>query len=62
MGAFSEADADQWRWFIVGIDSLKLHQFFDLSIEQYTSEELAFEVGCIALRKLKTKLATSVQG
>lgn len=62
VGAFSDTEADQWHWFIVGIDSLQQQQYFNLSSGQYSSEDLAFEAGCVALGKLKTKLAKVAQG
>lgn len=54
VGAFSNSDASQWRWFIVGIDSLQQHQYYNCSIERYSSEELAFVAGRVALAKLTT--------
>jgi hypothetical protein len=49
IGAFLDADADQWRWFVVGLDSLQQQQYYDASRNLYASEALAFKAGRVAL-------------
>jgi hypothetical protein len=36
VGAFPDADATQWHWFVVGIDSLQQQHYCNFSAERYS--------------------------
>jgi hypothetical protein len=54
VGAFPDKEGSEWRWFVVGVDSLEQHQYFNVSIGHYLTEDLAFDAGRVALKTLRT--------